>query len=181
MNIFVGVFKNWYFIVIFLISEFLASPSHTGCALLTLSTSFPVVGGQILIVEVEGATFQVVRIGGRDWGISLVLGALSMPIAVLVKLLPTQPFARFMIYFKLISDPNAQPLPTISPAANEQQWNEGIGKVIDNLNTFSQIRGGRLRSSSIVRKSRSRQMQEAGISPSALSTSFYFNINFPRG
>jgi Ca2+-transporting ATPase len=47
----------------------------------------------------------------------------------------------------------------------------GIEKVIDNLNIYSQIRGGRLRSSSIVRKSRSRQLADADIHPSALSQS----------
>lgn len=136
------------------------------------------VGGQALIVNFGGAAFQVVRIGGRDWGVSIILGALSLPLAVLIRLLPPEPFERFMIKFKLFPDPRA-PLPTTSPAADDRQWNEGsnsvslcslyvkvltsvlsgITKVIDNLNTFSQIRGGRMRSSSIVRKSRSAQMK----------------------
>ncbi|KAL8278631.1 hypothetical protein RQP46_008923 [Phenoliferia psychrophenolica] len=144
-NIFTGILKNYYFIVIF----------------------FIMVGGQILIVEFGGAAFQVTRIGGRDWGISIIIGAISLPIAVLIRLLPPGPFERFMIKMRMYPDPNA-PLPTASRASEDRQWGEGIGKVIDNLNTFSQIRGGRLRSSSIVLKSRSKQMQQHDIHPSAL-------------
>jgi Ca2+-transporting ATPase len=40
--------------------------------------------------------------------------------------------------------------------------------VIDNLSTFSKIKGGRLRSSSLVLKSRSAQMREHDIHPSSL-------------
>ncbi|KAK4701418.1 P-type Ca2+ transporter type 2C, partial [Phenoliferia sp. Uapishka_3] len=145
LNVFTGILKNYYFIAIFAI----------------------MVGGQIIIVEFGGSAFQVVRVGGRDWGVAIVLGFLSLPLAVLVRLLPPEPFERFMIRLRLYPDPNA-PLPTSSPSAEERQWGEGIGKVIDNLNTFSQIRGGRLRSSSMVLKSRTKQMEQHDIHPSAL-------------
>ncbi|KAM0750630.1 putative calcium-transporting ATPase [Meredithblackwellia eburnea MCA 4105] len=147
LNIFVGIHKNIYFIVIFCI----------------------MVGGQALIVNVGGAAFQVTRIGGRDWGISVILGALSLPLAVLIRMIPPGPWERFLIKIRAYPDPNA-PLPTANPAAEEKQWGEGIAKVIDNLNTFGQIRGGRLRSSSIVGKSRSKQMEKHDIHPSALMT-----------
>lgn len=83
-----------------------------------------VVGGQALIVSFGGAAFQVVKISGRDWLISIILGALALPLAMLIRLLPTAPFERFMIRFRLYPDPNA-PLPTVNPAAEERQWNEG--------------------------------------------------------
>jgi Ca2+-transporting ATPase len=43
--VFTNFFRNYYFLVIFAI----------------------MVGGQVLIVMIGGAAFQVVRIGGRDW------------------------------------------------------------------------------------------------------------------
>lgn len=111
-----------YFLVIFAISTLLGSapPPHSA------NPPYPstVVGGQILIVEVGGAAFQTIPIGGRDWGISIVLGALSLPIAVLVRLLPPAPFERMMIRLRLFPDPNA-PLPLMSTEAEERQWNEG--------------------------------------------------------
>lgn len=154
-NIFTGILKNYYFLVIFMISS---SCPHLALASTNQVLPSSVVGGQILIVEFGGSAFQVVRIGGRDWGISIVLGFLSLPIAILVRLLPPGPFERFMIRFHLYPDPNA--LPTKGAASEDRQWGEGIDKVIDNLNVYSQIRGGRLRSSSIVLKSRSKQLQQ---------------------
>lgn len=118
-------------------------------------------------VNVGGAAFSVTRIGGRDWGISLIVGMLSWPIAVLVRLIPTEPVERWMIKCRLYPDPNK--LPEVAPAAEEAQWNEGITKVIDNLSVFNQIKGGRARSSSIVRKSRySKALEEHDIHPSSL-------------
>jgi P-type Ca2+ transporter type 2C len=45
---------------------------------------------QILIVFVGGAAFQVTRIGGRESGIALVLGVVSIPLGALVRLLPSK-------------------------------------------------------------------------------------------
>ncbi|GAA5899368.1 hypothetical protein JCM5296_002277 [Sporobolomyces johnsonii] len=145
LNIFVGIWKNVYFLLIFLI----------------------MVGGQAIIVNFGGAAFQVTRIGGRDWGISIIIGVISLPIAVLVRLIPPGPIERAMIACRLYPDPNA-PLPTISAEAEEHKWSEGIQKTIDNLQTYSTIRGGRVRASSLIRKSRTRQLREANISPTHL-------------
>lgn len=125
------------------------------------------VGGQILIVFVGGSAFQVVRIGGRDWGISIVIGAISLVIGFLIKFIPTPQVEKVFIRIGMIRDPTK--LSEVEPAEEEeQQWNAGIAKVMDNLGTFNKIRGGRLRSSSIVRKSRTAQLKEHDIHPSSL-------------
>lgn len=59
-----------------------------------------------MIIEVGGAAFQVTRIYGRDWGISLVIGLLSFPIGALVRLLPSEPFYRFLIRCHIYPDPS---------------------------------------------------------------------------
>lgn len=120
------------------------------------------VGGQVLIVEVGGSAFQTVHITASNWAISIVLGFLSLPLAVLVKLIPPAPVERLMIRMKLFPDPNA-PLPFQTATSEDLHWNEGIEKVIDNLNTFNKIRGGRIRSSSIVLQSRSKQMEKHNV------------------
>lgn len=121
------------------------------------------VGGQILIVEVGGAAFQVTRLGGRDWGITLVIGALSLPIGALVRLTPTGPFARLLVKLHIYADPNK--LPELSPEAEEEQYsyNPALSRVKDNLSTYARIRGGRLQASSMVAKSRNAQLRDADI------------------
>lgn len=116
-----------------------------------------------MIIEVGGAAFQVTRLYGRDWGITLVIGALSLPIGALVRLTPTEPFARFLIKLHIYADPNK--LPEHSPEAEDQQYsyNPALNKVKDNLSTYAHIRGGRLRASSMVAKSRSAQLRDADI------------------
>ncbi|CAL1717036.1 unnamed protein product [Somion occarium] len=127
LNIFEGVLRNYYFMGITLIE----------------------VGIQILIVFVGGAAFQVTRIGGREWGISIALGLVSIPLGALIRMIPNGPVERFFIKIRLL--PNPEVLPTASP---EAEWNTAIQMVRDNLNTFAHVRGGRMRASSYVGKSR---------------------------
>lgn len=68
LNIFEGITRNWFFITILLI----------------------MIGGQTVIVFVGGAAFHVVPISGVEWGYSVALGALSLPVGILVRLLPDQ-------------------------------------------------------------------------------------------
>ncbi|KAK0615692.1 calcium-translocating P-type ATPase [Bombardia bombarda] len=65
-NVFEGVQRNVFFIVINVI----------------------MIGGQVLIIYIGGRAFNVTRLHGTEWAISLVLGALSLPFAVLVRLFP---------------------------------------------------------------------------------------------
>ncbi|KAI0310974.1 hypothetical protein OF83DRAFT_1153050, partial [Amylostereum chailletii] len=88
LNVFEGILKNWYFIVI----------------------TFIEVAGQILIVFVGGTAFQVTRIGGREWGMSLALGVVSIPLGALVRLVPSEPCERLFQLVRLI--PKERSLPT---------------------------------------------------------------------
>ncbi|KAJ7104244.1 calcium-transporting ATPase [Mycena belliarum] len=133
LNIFEGITKNWYFIVITLIE----------------------IGIQVLIVFVGGAAFQVTTIGGREWGISIALGSASIPIGALIRLLPNGPFEKLFKRVGLLGRPDV--LPTNSPNPDTVGWN-AITRVRDNLNTFANVRGGRVRSSSFVIKSRTARL-----------------------
>lgn len=46
--------------------------------------------GQVLIVFFGGAAFVVVRLTGAQWAVSLVLGFLSIPVGVLIRLVPDE-------------------------------------------------------------------------------------------
>lgn len=92
--------------------------------------------------QVGGTAFQVVRIGGRDWAISILVGLVSLPVGTFVRLLPTEPIAQFLYKIRLYNDPAK--LPTESVEAEEVVWNAGIAKSLDNLSHYARIRGGRL-------------------------------------
>ncbi|KAL1663042.1 hypothetical protein GGF50DRAFT_103433 [Schizophyllum commune] len=136
LNIFEGVLRNWYFICITLLEICI----------------------QIVIVFVGGAAFQVTRISGREWGISLALGVVSIPLGALIRLLPTPPFQ--WLFQKVGLFGKREVLPTTSPEAEEDKWAGAVSLVHDNLGAFANIRGGRVRSSSFVIKSRSAKLNK---------------------
>ena len=113
-----------------------------------------------LIVFVGGSAFQVTSMNGRDWAISIALGLVSIPLGVLVRLIPNAPCEKIFMKLGLFPDPNK--LPVHNPEAS-QTWNQAITLLQDNLNIFSTVRGARLRGSSLWGKSRSRRLQEAGM------------------
>lgn len=84
---------------------------------------------------------------------------MSIPIGFLLRLIPDEPVQR--IFIKLHIMPNPDVLPIANPERSE--WNSAINLVRDNLTTFANIRGGRVRSSSFVGKSRSARLHEAGV------------------
>jgi len=66
LNIFAGAIKNRYFSVIFVIMVIL----------------------QILIIEFGGAAFKTQRLDGIQWLICVLLGLLSIPVGVIIRLTP---------------------------------------------------------------------------------------------
>ncbi|KAF7374979.1 Calcium-transporting ATPase [Mycena sanguinolenta] len=142
LNIFEGILNNWYFIAITLIE----------------------IGVQVLIVFVGKSAFQVTQIGGREWGISLALGFVSIPLGVLVRLLPTEPFERLFKKLGLLGRPEVLPM-TSNP--DNVGW-DAITRVRDNLSTFANVRGGRVRSSSFVIKSRTARFSQEKERPLSL-------------
>jgi len=107
---------------------------------------------QILICSVGGTAFQVTRMGGKEWAISLALGLIVFPLGVLIRLIPNEPCVRFFERLRLLPKPEVPP--TMFPDA-EPGFAFAVDQVRDNLSTFAAFRGGRMRGSSFVHKSRS--------------------------
>jgi len=108
---------------------------------------------------VGGAAFSVTPISGRDWGISIAFGFLSIPVGALIRTIPNEPIRKLFTHLQLIRDPNT--LPTSEPGA--EKYNQAIDQVRNNLSTFANIRGGRSSSIVRVRKRRSVRLHEAGV------------------
>jgi len=68
INVFEGIHKNWYFIGINLIT----------------------IAGQVTIIFFGGSALSAVPLSKVQWGISLVLGAISLVIGVAVRLIPDE-------------------------------------------------------------------------------------------
>lgn len=96
----------------------------------------------------------MVKIGGREWAVSIVIGLMAMVVGALMRLIPNRFFEFTFVKLHLMRDPNQ--LPTVN-------WNPALDKVRENLTTFQNIRGGRLRGSSFVMKSRSAQLEQNNI------------------
>lgn len=83
--------------------------------------------GQVVIVQFGGAAFQVIALDGAHWAIAIVVGLLSLPIGVVIRLVPDN------IFGFLFRDPatrekylggNGNTVPAVYMAGNERlPWN----------------------------------------------------------
>jgi Ca2+-transporting ATPase len=115
-NVFEGIHRNVFFIIIFLI----------------------MVGGQTMIVFIGGRAFSIVRINDSQWGISIVLGALSLPVGAIIRLIPDELIRKCIPAFM-----RRKPTPKIA-VSDEFEWNEGLIGVREELAFLKKFRGGRL-------------------------------------
>ncbi|KAJ5332512.1 ATPase [Penicillium brevicompactum] len=121
LNIMEGIWRNKWFIGIQLI----------------------IIGGQVLIIFVGGAAFSVKRLDqGSQWAVSLVLGAISVPIAVIIRLIPDEFVSRLIPNFW---SREKSPELVISDEDRNYEWNPALEEIRDQLAFIKRVRGGRLR------------------------------------
>ncbi|KAI0027587.1 hypothetical protein K488DRAFT_61078, partial [Vararia minispora EC-137] len=98
------------------------------------------VGVQVLIMFVGGVVFAVVRIGGREWGISLALAAASIPLGAIIRLIPNEPCQRIFVKLCLYREP------ALLPSSQAQPGLELAHTMLQEYADASRrLRGGRLR------------------------------------
>lgn len=121
-NIFEGLTKNWFFIGI----------SAIMC------------GGQVLIIFVGGHAFQIAEEGQSStlWGIAIVLGFISIPFGIVIRLVPDS-FLLALIPEFLKKRANNVPGLTISDE-EMNMYPEPLADVRDELNFLRRMKGGRL-------------------------------------
>lgn len=74
LNIFEGITQNWLFIGI----------------------NFSMIAGQVLIIMIGGRALQVVHLNGAQWGYSIGLGFLSIPVAIITRCVPDNALQRIV-------------------------------------------------------------------------------------
>ena len=120
LNIFEGMHRNYFFIGI----------------------QFIITAGQILIIFVGGAAFAVTKLNGPQWGISLILGLLSIPMAMIIRMIPDE-LVRKCIPAWL----KRKAAPDVLISDEEQasyQWNPALEEIKEDLTFLKMVRGGRL-------------------------------------
>ena len=121
MNIFEGILRNYYFIGIQAI----------------------IIACQIMIIFVGGRAFSVHRLNRAQWGYSIVLGLFSIPIAMIIRLIPDE-FVEKLVPRWFVH--RAAPKVLVSDEERQFEWNPGIEKIRDELKFLKHLRGGRLTS-----------------------------------
>ncbi|KAF1992708.1 calcium-translocating P-type ATPase [Amniculicola lignicola CBS 123094] len=116
-NVFEGLHHNYFFIIIFAI----------------------MVGGQTMIVFVGGQAFKVVKINGAQWAYAIVLGALSLPVGMIIRLIPDELVRRCIPAFM-----KRKRNPELVISDDDYQWNQGLLEIRDELAFIKKVRGGRL-------------------------------------
>ncbi|KAJ5480344.1 hypothetical protein N7530_005853 [Penicillium desertorum] len=102
-----------------------------------------IVGGQVLIIFVGGAAFSVKRLDeGSQWAVSLILGAIPLPIAVIIRLIPDEFVSRLVPHFW---HRDKGPELVISDEDRNYEWNPALEEIRDQLAFMKRVRGGRLR------------------------------------
>ncbi|QBZ59190.1 hypothetical protein PoMZ_04151 [Pyricularia oryzae] len=76
LNILEGVLKNYWFLGVNLI----------------------MIGGQVLIIFVGREAFKIVPLDGKEWGISIGLGAISIPWGMIIRLIPDHWILKILPY-----------------------------------------------------------------------------------
>ncbi|KAL8997523.1 MAG: hypothetical protein Q9169_003218 [Polycauliona sp. 2 TL-2023] len=119
LNIFEGVQRNYFFVGI----------------------QFIIVAGQVMIVFVGGRAFHTVRLSGSQWAYCIILGLLSMPMAVLLRLIPDK-YMSYLVprWFKRKAPPEVR----ISDPEDRIEWNPALVEIKEELNFLKMLRGGRL-------------------------------------
>ena len=119
LNIFEGVTRNWFFIGI----------------------QFIIIAGQVMIVFVGGSAFSVERLSGPQWGYSVALGFLSIPIAILIRQIPDHWIQKF-IPKRFVR--KAAPKVLVSDEEQHFEWNPALVEIRKELTFIKAVRGGRL-------------------------------------
>lgn len=119
LNIFEGVLQNYFFIGI----------------------QFIIVAGQVMIIFVGGEAFSTHRLNGAQWGYSIVLGLLSVPVAVMIRLVPDDALRKF-IPPKFAK--SATPKLFVSDEERQYEWNPALEEIREELTFLKKLRGGRL-------------------------------------
>jgi Ca2+-transporting ATPase len=98
------------------------------------------IGGQVLIVFVGGTAFSVTPITGEQWAACIVLGLLSLPFGVIIRLIPNE-FIKIFIPRRILE--HRRKATIIDEEMVTDEWNPAIDDVRDDLLFIKKLRSKR--------------------------------------
>ncbi|KAH9167792.1 hypothetical protein EDB89DRAFT_1890307 [Lactarius sanguifluus] len=99
LNVFEGMWRNWYFM-----------------AITTIEIAL-----QVLVCSFGGSAFGVTRMGAREWCISVALGCAYLPLGAVIRLLPNEPLERVCMKQRWLP-PKSEPLNSSGHRARRPPW-----------------------------------------------------------
>lgn len=96
-----------------------------------------------MIVFKGGKAFSVHPLNGAQWGYSVVLGALSMLVAVTIRCIPDELIRKLIPSFAKPKGSTPQLL--VSDPERNYEWNPALEEIREELTFLKKVRGGRLR------------------------------------
>lgn len=102
-----------------------------------------IVGGQILIIFLGGKAFSVQPLDqASQWAVSVLLGALAVPLAVIIRLIPDQFITKLILY---MGPRTKSPELGVPGESRQYGWNTVLEEIRDYPVFMKKVRGGRLR------------------------------------
>jgi P-type Ca2+ transporter type 2C len=89
----------------------------------------------VLIISLGGSALSTIPLDGTQWALSIAVGAISLPVAILIRLIPND----FLRIFIPPTHAHNQ-----EPRDERFEWNEALENVREQLTFLKKIRGGRL-------------------------------------
>jgi Ca2+-transporting ATPase len=120
LNIFEGITRNWLFVCV----------------------NLSMIIGQVIIVIFGGRALQVVPLNGAQWGYSIALGFLSIPVAIITRCVPDDVF-RKIIPRRWLSQVSTS-APVASDEGQQTDWNYALQEIREEMKFLSWVHGGRL-------------------------------------
>lgn len=108
------------------------------------------VGGQVMIIFVGGKAFEVTPLNGAQWGWSIALAAISLPVAVVIRLVPDHMVARIVpLVWRRRLAPDQVPPEKMLPERKEtdlevQSTDDSTLEQKKKLTFIKTVRGGRV-------------------------------------
>jgi Ca2+-transporting ATPase len=111
---------------------------------LFIGINLSMIAGQVLIIMVGGRALQVVHLNGAQWGYSIVLGFLSIPVAILTRCVPDDAFQRMtpLVGWYRKAGHGRQ----ASYGVQRSNWDSALVKVREELEVVSWVHDGHLNS-----------------------------------
>jgi len=123
LNVFEGLHKNHLFILMMVIMT----------------------AGQVIIIFFSAEVFGVVRLNGVQWAISLVLGFLSIPVGVLIRLFPDSWLQAVIDRLPKWRRKKTSEEEVSDGDAEGRSLNDAMMSIRDDLAFLKRVRGGRIR------------------------------------